>query len=261
MHEQTFDFTGELATCRDTFRLDRPINVALGEADDVARLVERYWEPVRDEATGITRPGLKSSRLKFTVAAEIRALAKGVTEQRQRYQAALVPRGSQELLARGNFLLTELTGAIAYRLDDGVEDESDVRLEHLRQEHADADAIDEIALALEDYAEMARPMIDELDDVGGFEARYIDEAIEVAKRLRALPPPNATLSEEARIAMATRNRYLELLQRRVSEVRKAIAYVFRNHPVIVRESHSAWLSRRRAAARRAAALKASTQVA
>lgn len=251
----SFDFRTELATCGPDYKLDRPINVALDEANDCAAVVEHYWQPLKDEETGITRPGLNSSRLKPDTAAELRALVGCVHEQRVRYQAALSPGFTTELRERAGFLLFELSGALEYHLDDGVETDDDARLEHLETEHADPDSIAEMALALEEYAAMADPLRHQLDGVGGFEMRFIDESKVVAGQLRALPPPGTPTPEEAALAMDTRNRYLELLTRRVREVRRAVRYVFRRYPDVVRRSTSAYVRRRRAAARRAAAVK------
>ncbi|HEY5959423.1 MAG TPA: hypothetical protein VIV60_22850, partial [Polyangiaceae bacterium] len=87
--------------------------------------------------------------------------------------------------------------------------------------------------------------------LGGFQVSLVDEAELLAKQLRERPTTPAP-AENTRRALDTRNRIATLLLDRMTLVRSAARFVFRNHPEIARQSSSAFLRKRRAAARRAA---------
>ncbi|WP_437722481.1 hypothetical protein [Sorangium sp. So ce861] len=63
---------------------------------------------------------------------------------------------------------------------------------------------------------------------------------------------SAGLGEKARDALLLRNKVIGLLNARISTVRAAARFVFRDRPDIVRESTSAYERRRRAEAKRRA---------
>jgi hypothetical protein len=155
---------------------------------------------------------------------------------------------------RGRFLLDEITAALEWHFDDGVQDENDDKLAALGKAHADdPETMDALASALDDYAALAEPHRAALDGLGGFDAAHIDEARKVAAALRDAPQTAIALSPAARDAIKLRNQMVSLLWERMSAVRAAAKFVYRGEPKILRESSSAYERRKRAASRRAKA--------
>ena len=240
-----------------------PLHVLFGEAVDVARFFAKYWEPVMDGAK-VVRRGLSSaagpkSRIQAATGDEILSLQRGAQDAQTRYRLTVHPASQGDPRERGQFLLDELTATLEWHFDDGVEDDNDRKLASLDAAHADdPDTLDALASALDDYAALAEPHRAALDGLGGFEASYVDEAREVAKALREQPSTPAPMSDEAKAAVAMRNKMMTLLWARMSAVRAAARFVFRDRPEIVREATSAYERRRRAASRRAKAKKGAT---
>jgi hypothetical protein len=164
------------------------------------------------------------------------------------------PSGAADTVARGRFVLGEMTSALEWLFDDGVVDDRDAQLARVADAHRDdPESADALAGALDDYAALAAQHQKELQGLGGFDTALIDEATHVATSLRQTPSTPQAPSPETRRALAFRNRLLTLLDARVNKVRAAARFVFRHYPDIVREATSVYERRRRAAARRAAA--------
>ncbi|MCA9653654.1 MAG: hypothetical protein H6712_26590 [Myxococcales bacterium] len=242
----------------DRVALRLPFHVLVGEAVDVARFFERYYEEERAPKTKtLLRPGLSSighDRLPPSTADRLLALVDEVQAAQTDYQlAASAPEGDEDL-ARGRFVLSELTAALDFLFDDGVEDERDVQLLRVRRANDDTSSTDALAAALADYAGLAAHYRDELHGFGDFDGALIDEAASLADALRersARGPSEAAV--QAREALQWRNRLATLLTDEVARVRRAARFVFRHHPQIVREATSTYERRSRAARRRAAA--------
>jgi hypothetical protein len=240
-----------------------PFHVLLGEAVDVARFTETYWETKLDAKKHVTRFGLDSaagnkSRLYAGIAQDILSLQRAAQDANTRYLLIVSP-GGADPMARGQFLHNELTATLEWLFDDGVEDENDAKLAALESAHAeDPQTADALASALDDYAALAEPHREAMDGLGGFDAAYIDEARVVAKALRDKPATRVVMTPEAKSAIALRNKVARLLWDRMSIVRAAARFVFRGQPEIVREATSAYERRKRAAARRAKAKKPPT---
>jgi hypothetical protein len=78
---------------------------------------------------------------------------------------------------RGYFLLGEIRATLEYLLDDGIEDDKDAQLDKIDAAHAeDPESFDALAGALDDYGAFADVRRDEMDGLGGFDAKYLDEA-------------------------------------------------------------------------------------
>ncbi|XXY52787.1 hypothetical protein WME91_16800 [Sorangium sp. So ce269] len=249
--------------------INQPLHVLFGEAVDVARFFDRYWKPEADERGSIVRPGLESAvgkaakgkknpagvvgRIHAKTGDEILSLQRATQEAHTRYLLTINPKG-EDPAARGRFLLNELTAVLEWYFDDGVEDEKDAQLARVDAAHADdPQTADALASALDDYAHLAEPHRDELQGLGGFESGHIDEAHAIAAALRDRPASALALAGPARSAIDLRNRLAGMLLDRMSAVRAAARFVFRNHPEIAREATSAYERRKRAAARRAKA--------
>ena len=100
----------------DRVALRLPFHVLVGEAVDVARFFERYYEEERAPKTKtLLRPGLSSighDRLPPSTADRLLALVDEVQAAQTDYQlAASAPEGDEDL-ARGRFVLSELTAAL-----------------------------------------------------------------------------------------------------------------------------------------------------
>lgn len=78
------------------------------------------------------------------------------------------------------------------------------------------------------------------------------QAVDLAASLRAHLAQGAALGEKAREALVLRNKVIGLLSARISTVRAAARFVFRDRPEIVREATSTYERRRRAEAKRRA---------
>jgi hypothetical protein len=158
---------------------------------------------------------------------------------------------------RAEFVLGEITAALEWLLDDGVDDDRDRQLAALKAEHADgSNSTDALAAELADYAALARQEQKGLEGLGGFDVAMIDEAKSLPRLLRERPT-TPTTPEVTRRALDVRNRIATLLVERMSTVRSAARFVFRNHPEVAREAGSAYSRKRRAAARRSPAKNAS----
>ena len=186
------------------------------------------------------------------IGAEILELQEGLQTAQTDYLLTVAP-AQPDVRARAEYVLGELTAALEWLLDDGVEDERDQQLAALKAEYADhSTSTDSLAAELSDYAALARREAKGLEGLGGVELSLIDEAEPLAKQLRARPTTPAP-AENTRRALEVRNRFATLLVERIATVRAGARFVFRNHPAIAREIGSSYVRRKRAAARRAAA--------
>jgi hypothetical protein len=236
-----------------------PLHVFLGEAVDVARFFDRYWDDQRDHA-GV-RFGLRSAAnrrgraLAFTAktGAEILELQRACQEAHTAYLLSVDRRNNEESLARGQFLVAEIQATLTWILDDGGRDPERAQLDRVALAHAsDPESADALASALDDFAGLAALYAKEMDGVGGFDARLIGEAKSLAAELRDLPSSVAAISPVTRSALDLRNRVVSLLADRITLVRSAARFVFRAHPEIARQATSSYERRRRTASRRAA---------
>lgn len=226
--------------------LNVPLHVLLGEATDLAAFTRRRWEPSGDH------PGLSSAARRFdeAVADDLLALVAAVQEEHTAFRLAAEPPVSREVVERGEVLLDELTAALEFLFDDGVEDERDAQLGAIRNLYGTRSRSDDaLAAALFDFSALASNHRDELDGLGGFDAANIDEARTLAEEIRARPS-GAERSEQARAHRMRRDQLATLLDRKVKQVRAAARYAFRRQPELVRESASAYGRRSRAALRR-----------
>lgn len=100
----------ELTEVRASF--SPPIRVILGEAVDVARFTQAYWEPVKDTADKILRPGLAlaGAKLHPTIGAEILELQDALQTAQTDYLLTVAP-AQPDVRARGEFVLAEITAA------------------------------------------------------------------------------------------------------------------------------------------------------
>ena len=174
------------------------------------------------------------------------------------YRLAIAPQQShQAVLNRGAFVLGEVEATLEWHFDDGIEDETDQQLRTLSELHSgNTGSSDSLAQAIHDYATLAKPHAQALDGVGGFDSALIDEGLELAVQLGDVGQGPTGGSKEELAALELRNRLAHMLFQRMSLVRRAARFVFRDQPEIVRQATSAYQRRQRAARRRAQAQKA-----
>jgi len=239
------------------FTLPQPVHVISGEAVDVAKFAATYWAARRDPRTGqVVFPGLEMAgmpdKLPSTIAGEILQLREAFEEANTKYMLTVTPKEEQSPMARARFVLGEIAAALQWLFDDGVSDEKDARLAKVMGAHADdPDTMDAVASELVDYASLAEAYRSDLAGIEAFDVGLIDEAKELAAKLRERSPATRTASAEESEALELRNRVGTLLLRRMNVVRAAARLVFRHHPNVVREVTSAYERRRRSEARRA----------
>jgi hypothetical protein len=236
-----------------------PIRVLLGEAVDLARFTAAYWEPTLDAAKRTLRPGLCQAgpKLSANVGTEIMELQDALQTAHTEYLLTVAP-VQEDVRSRAEFVLSEIVAALSWSLDDGVDDDRDRQLQALKEEHSVRSAsADAMAAELYDYATLARQELAALEGVGGFDTDLVDEAEMLAKQLRERPT-TPTTAANTRAALELRNRVATLLVERMTLVRGAARFVFRNFPAVAKEAGSAF-ERRRRSARRATGEKKATE--
>ncbi len=241
-----------------------PLHFLYEDALAVARFHARYWTAERSADGVVGRRGLEQAvgagvlrnELNERTGADIRSLVAAVQEAHVAYLLRTEPLPASPA-ERGRFVLSEITAALEWLFDDGVEEDDSTggRVGAARDEAPET--VEELAFALEDYSRLAEPYREAIDGIGGFDAALVDEAREIAAALRAhaLPSPP---SPETAAALALRGKLITLLLARMELVRAAARFVFRDDPEILREATSAYEPRVRAAARRAAARRSMT---
>jgi len=234
--------------------VDVPVSVLFGEAVDLVGFTRRYWSPRTDGGGRVIRPGLsqvnteEKTRLSPMISEELDELQQAGSRAHTLYlMAAGGP--AEDLMKQATELLSDITATLEFLFDDGVETEEDYQLARLRTANGEPTTQDAMALALEQYADLAEENRSELDALETFDVGGIDRARELAAELRERSAPQAAV-ESAEQAMQLRNQLWTLLQQRMSRVRSVARYVFRMYPEIAREATSAYRRRQRAELRR-----------
>jgi len=250
--------------------LSTPYEVFLEEARGAASFLTRYWKPTE------TTPGLMRlrRRLPLATAQEIHELLSAV--QIAQTEATLTVVAGPSLTDRAEEIVTELSLALSFTLDDGVEDDDDARFARVRASHAKrGDGPAAVGQDLLNHATLAARLRERLvHDDEEFDAGLIDEGLLLAAKLTATslrPPPvepaetpaandatntadTAGVTADAPVdPLALRNRLLRLLVNRVALVRRAARRVFAKLPDVLAEVTSAYEREKRAERRKAQA--------
>jgi len=231
-----------------------PIHVQTSEAVDLSKVVVRYWAAEMDSRTGaVVRPGLESlgERLPATTAEDLLSQQRALQEAQTAYLLAAGQRATDPE-PRARFVFRELVLALKFLFDDGVEDQKDAHLASVQASHARRpNTTYAFAMDLQSHATLAQAHEAELKGLGGFDVALIPEAFELTAALRSKPTIARVYADpRPQEALRLRNQLSALLARTVSNTRRAIRFVFRNHPEVIRESTSAYERRKRAASRR-----------
>lgn len=245
-------------------QLPVPFHVLTGEAVDVARFFETHYAARRNAKGELERPGLelvaRGELMYPQLGAEVLELQGALSDAQTAYLLT-VQKESAAPVERADFVLSELTSALRFLFDDDVQDEGDAQLAALTERHAAAFSHDARAAGLDDFAGLAQRHRTALDGLGGFDAAVVDEARELAKRLRE-QSANKRVGEPANLqreALELRNRFASLLLTRMNKVRSAARFVFRSDPEIVRRVTSSYERKRRKASAKSRAADASTE--
>jgi len=249
----TANLTSEVAAASSEDVIRVPFHVFIGEATDAAKFFAARWSPTIVLGR-VTAPGLDSvkSRLPKSTGDELLTLIGQSQDAQTAYLLTAHPKLSKDVLDRALFVESEIEAVLEFLFDDGVEDEKDAQFAAITSsEAAKSDSIDALGVRLGQWVALAKPLVKDLDGLGGFDRKLIDEAATLSKTLLALPAPGADPKVKAKLD--SRNRVLAVTQKRINLVRASARYVFRDRPEIVREVTSSYERKRKAAARRAKA--------
>jgi hypothetical protein len=226
-----------------------PVTVLAGEAQDLAYVLEAHWQPVEGDAS---RPGMQGATVSGLfderIAAELLELAQAVLYTHAKFRSIKDPVPVAPV-ARGEFLLSELKNALEFLFDDNKQDPKDGSLARLTESHFDTSSQDALAMSLEGFAFFAHGFRDRLALLPGFDPAMIDEAVEVAHRVRSqsyfLQKHRGGRTERSQ-TLELRNCLTTLLVERMSAARRAARYLFRHDPEVLELFGSAYEQRKRA---------------
>ena len=237
--ERTADYEEE--------RSQIPLPVLLGEAVDLAALVDAHFKPriVR----GGSLPGLETvvagGQVSAATSSELRELQLVIAAVHAQL-TLLIEQAGQGPVERGEELEIELRSALSFLLEDGAHPTGEQQLARLRSEHLPIVTHDGLALALEGYAELADQNRAGLEALG-FALALIEEARGVAQGIRqrsATRLAGQNVERQGEI-LALRNRLIAALYERIRNTRRAFRYVFRGFPQIIKKTQSEYERTRR----------------
>jgi hypothetical protein len=136
-----------------------------------------------------------------------------------------------------------LQDMLGYVLDDGRDTHSDLAFRTLNSRDPNTIGITQLAQTLSDLAGLARRELAALSRLGNFNPTLIDEAEQLAATVLAFaaaPGPKASPHVELR------DRFINLLLPRMTRVRRAARFVFRDYPDLQKKAASAYERDRRA---------------
>lgn len=218
-----------------------PVNVLLGEASDIAELIEAHFHEYTSK--GKTIPGLasfaKAGGISETTSAELRELQVAASTVESRYYT-LVKGEEGTTLEEAEAIIRTLRYALGYVLEDGQHSEGEEQLNRLRERENEGRTQDGVALTLDGYRELARKHLDLLSQLPDFKPEILEQALSAAQglRQRSADALVGRTAREQRELLALRNRLLTAIADRLREARRVIRYVFRDYPDIVRKATS-----------------------
>lgn len=188
-----------------------------------------------------------------SIAEDIRELNVAMTHTHSQFRAVMAA-NREAPVDRAEFLLSEIRQCLEFLFDDGVDDERDAEYARLSESHTDTSSHDALALSLEGFAYYANRFRERLAPLPEFDVAMLDEALTVVESLRAQSAIKLTNAarDRQRQLLSQRNRFVTLLQDKISIARRAARFVFRNHPEVARLFGSAYERKRRARYRAAA---------
>jgi hypothetical protein len=227
-----------------------PLKTLQVEVLQVARILEGNWKDRK--VKGKLRRGLASvaglGTFSPSTASEIRELQLVVSEVQARYDQLLEDAANAPVV-RGNEILSELRAMLSFVLEDGTHEQGAAQLSQLRQIHEMPRSMESLAMALEGFAELAETYKDELGLMEIFSASILDESLQVARDLRerSIRRKSGDLVVEQRETIALRNRLIGAMMDRVTAVRRAVRFVYRDEPDLLEQAASDYERARRSA--------------
>jgi hypothetical protein len=211
----------------------------LGEGVVIAGLYAQYWT-ARTTRRGELIPGFAdlvgTSELDPEWGRELVELvvAAGAAHAES---LATTERAPESPMKRAAVVLREVKAALAFAFDGSRFTKARAALAKVSRLHPQPKSQDDMALALEGFAGLGKDHRAHLGEISGFDVKLLDEAATLAVRLRERSGENrlAERSRASREALALRNRLLNGLYERMSHIRRAARYLFREHPHIVRQ--------------------------
>jgi len=217
----------------------------LREADEIHKFIVSNWEEDED------RPGLKSAGLEMTgeTAGDVLSLRDAVEEAQKKYISILEhDLNPNEQWERGVHIMKELSIVLEWHAGCCGDDEEIKRFQDLSEKHADAyESYTSLSAALQDYGLLAKNLAADIEGLGGFSMKTIDEAMDVSYRLLDVQNYPVYATEKARKALRLRDQLAQLLMERMDIVRAAARLVYRNNPDIYRRIAPVRESRKRTA--------------
>lgn len=237
-------------------RLSMPLAVYLSEALRLATFVQKHNDALVDSNTKkVIHPGLQSVNttqmecLPKNIADQIVTLHKAVSDAQLDLLKSAV-KYSKIDVERAKYLLTEIQTVLWFYFEQsGHQDGLAILQELERSVNTDPNNQLELGEALLAYASLASDYAEQIDSLGGFDKTVIEEAQLLAAQVRNKV---GTDRDEKTALINQRNRLISLLVKKVEQVRTAARFVFRHHPVLLRETQSAYLRQVRVAQRKRA---------
>ncbi len=223
-----------------------PLKERVFEGDGVASFLRKHWKPPVE----LRLPGMEQTeaQVPLALADEIESLCRAIRfVHTDAIFPALPPSEVPALEARARTLTGILANACELVLDDDVREAADDALAAAKDRAEDDTRATRIQY-LFDLAAIADEVKDRLEALKGFEVAWIGEAREVAQKLSSEGPRLPGPAADPKIDL--RNRLVTLLDVRVSKVRRAARFVYRDHPEVVRMVTSAFERKRRVEAKR-----------
>jgi hypothetical protein len=217
------------------------VNVLLGEAIDVAEVIEAHFK--ERTSNGRTIPGLapfaKAGGITESTSSELRELQLAASTVESRYYT-LIGKEQGTTMEDADVVLRALRSTLAYVLEDDQHPEGEQQLGRLRDRENESRTQDGVALTLDGYRELARQHLAELSEIPDFDPAIIEKAVTVAQglRQRSADALTGSAAREQRDLLALRNRLLTGISDRLRESRRVIRYVYRDYPDIIRKATS-----------------------
>jgi len=223
-----------------------PLLTLLGEAIVLASFVEQHLSPVTMKGTRL--PGLDSvagtGNVSQKTPEELRELAMALGAVRAQIDR-LVQSGDRESIEEGADVLAELKATLRFVLED--DETGEAQLDQLTELYGSADSFDEMAMALQAFADLADAHRDAVAAVSTFAAGLPARARGLSFALRERKALQLGGPEARQVALYKdiRDRLTGALLLRMRSARKAFRFVFRDYPDIVRKVTSAYERDRR----------------
>jgi len=228
-----------------------PVRDRVFEADGAAAFLRKRWKA--DPQSELPGMEVAESEVPLSTADDIESLARAIRAlHNDQLFPSLTPSEVPAYEQRATELIRVLSNGCELVLDDGVHEPADDALaaaKALVTDDTRAARIEHM-FALAEVADEVKPRLAALKD---FDVSWIGEIRALAQKLSSEGPPVAGRPASPEIDL--RNRLITLLDQRVSKVRRAAAYVYRDRPEVLRLVTSAYERQRRLEAKRKKAKK------